>query len=669
MRKIATVAALPLVFGLMAAPAYAESGVTDIDDLTLLATTDIHGTLADHDYFTGQPFGASKPENARGMDRLSTAVQKVREEKGKDAVLLLDNGDANQGSSIETVYHSNQTASTVDPMASVFNYLQYDAVAAGNHEFNYGLESLDQYINSLNMPFLAANVNVRETGKPAYKQYTIINKKTKDGHEVKVGVIGAVTPGVPGWDGAKVASLEFRDVVQAVKEVVPKVKAEGADVVIVTAHTGEDPEDYKWDANDLQENAARSIAQNVSGVDVVVAGHSHVTDVVQKYYTNPDGREVLLTQPGYHGRFLSSVNIPLVRKDGKVTVEWGENKPAAEALKAPDYEPDPQIEQVIAPWFEQTKQWVATVVAQSTEEMKSETSPWEDTPILDFINKVQTDELTRALKGTEYENLPIIAEVSPFSRTAVFAKGDVTIADMASIYVYDNTLFGIKINGEQLKDYLEWSARYYVQQEEGTEITDWPSVLNARYEGTTRGLRDYTYDVLSGVNYHIDISKPVGQRIDVLTMPDGSPIKPTDEFVLALNNYRQAGGSDYPHVKTAPIVYDEQKAIRDLMIEWAQEHGTINPAEFFVRNWSVSTSPAKVDEPQPSETETTPTAEQNQPQPTPTGQASQVEKPSKAKDVSKPLAKTGSSNVLALSSAALALLLAGAVLVRRRSNV
>ncbi|MDO5035169.1 MAG: 5'-nucleotidase C-terminal domain-containing protein [Actinomycetaceae bacterium] len=602
MKKIAAFAVAPLLLGLLSVPAYAETGEPkDIEDLTLLATTDLHGTWVDYDYFTGGPFDGHKaPEDrdVRGMDHLSTVINDIRKDKGDDAVILLDNGDAAQGSSIQTVYQKYKDETTKDPAASVFNYLKYDAIVSGNHEFNYGLESLDAYRKSLDMPFLAANVFKRADGKPAYQQYEILRKVTKDGHEVKVGVVGVVTPGVPGWDGAKVASLEFRDQVQVLQTLVPEVRDKGADVIIVLAHTGIDPDGYRWDPADLQENAARSIAENVSGIDVLVAGHSHAKDKVQKYYENPDGREVLLTQPGFHARFLSNVNIPLSLKDGKVQVDWTENvKPAAKAEFAKGQAQDPGIFEQVKSWHEKTVEWVGTVVAQSTEEMKSETSAWEDTAILDFINKVQIDELTRALKGTEYEGLPIVAEVSPFSRTAVFKKGDVTIADMAAIYIYDNTLFGIKLTGAQLKDYLEWSARYFKQQEPGTVIEDWSAVTNAQYEGMTRGLPDYTYDVLSGVNYHIDVSKPVDKRVEGLSMPDGTPVNDTDEFVLALNNYRQSGGSGYPHVKTAPIVYDEQKAIRDLMIEWAQEKGVIDPAEFFENNWSVANAPAGAEVP------------------------------------------------------------------------
>lgn len=612
MRRTAAVAIVPLVLALTAGPAIAApGGRTDIDDLTLLATTDTHGTALDYDYFTGTPFGsADKPQNTRGMDHLSTAIAQVRAEKGADSVILLDNGDANQGSSLESVYHANRGADTVDPMAAVSNHLAYDAGVVGNHEFNYGLADLQQYRGSLDFPLLGANVIDRATGKPYLEPYTIVEKTTADGHTVKVGVVGVVTPGVRIWDAGKVKDLEFQDMVEAARTWVPKAKEAGADVIVVAAHTGLDADGYQWNPKDLTENVGRSIAEKVPDIDVVIGGHSHVTDEVQTYFTAPDGREVLYTQPGYHARFLSEVHLPLSLENGQVVVDWTDDeKPTATALKAADYPADPQIQQVIEPWHQKTVDWVGTVVATATEEMPAVESAWTDTAILDFINQVQSDELTRALKGTDNENLHVISEASPFSRTAVFRKGDVTIADMAALYVYDNTLVGVKLTGAQVKDYLEHAARYYQQQEPGAEITDWSTVTNAQYPGDTRGIPDYAYDVLSGVNYHIDISKPVGERIQNLTFPDGTPVKDDDEFALAVNDYRQSGGSGYPHVVGAPVIYNEQQAIRDLMIQWAQDKTVIDPAEFFVENWTVSTSAAEapsVPGEEPGENEQTP---------------------------------------------------------------
>lgn len=590
-RSLTLLASLGLVSSSLFVPAsFAANSGTDLGQLTVLATTDVHGRQLNYDYFTGAPYGEGA--KALGMEHLSTAIAQVRKTQGDESTLLLDNGDANQGNPLQTYYQNHRTAGTTDPTASVFNLLGYDAGVVGNHEFNYGLEASAQYKDSLDMPLLGANVIDTATGQPAYTPYTMI-EKTVGEEKIQVAVIGVVTPGVRIWDKATVeGNLEFRDAAATVAGLAPKVKSEGADVVIVLAHTGLDAEGYTYNPADLTENVAKSVAEQSTDVDVVVGGHSHVTDKVQEYFTNKNGEPVLYTQPGYWARFLSEVSLPLVKEaDGDIEVKWTDaEKPTATALNAGDYAADPAILATIEPYHTETAQWVKTVVAQATEDMPATTSAWEDTAVLDFINMVQTDEVTRALAGTRYEGLPIVAEASPFSRTAVFQKGDVTIADMASLYIYDNTLYAVELTGAQLKDYLEWSARYYKQQEPGADITDWSTVTNALYEGATRGIPDYSYDVLSGVNYHINISKPVGERIEGLTLADGSPLADDQKVILALNNYRWSGGSGYPHVTSAPIVYEEQKAVRDLMIDWAMEHKTIDPSTFFVKNWTVGTS-------------------------------------------------------------------------------
>lgn len=686
---IATSVALALSPSIASAdPGTADANVpvscADLGDLTILATTDNHGTALNYDYFTGNAFGALGEQNdARGLELLAPAIAEIRAREGADSVLLVDNGDSNQGNPLETVYHKERAAGTEDPLASVANYLQYDVGVVGNHEWNYGLEDLQQYKASLNHPLLGANAVVRATGEPYLDPYTMITK-TVNGEEVKIGVIGVVTPGVRIWDGPRVKDLEFQDQVNVVKKYVPIVKEAGADVVVVLAHTGEDPENYVWNPADLQENASRSIAENTTGVDVIIGGHSHVEENFNTTYRNADGESVLVSQPGYHARFLSEVSVPLTSVDGQIdVVNTADCAPSAQAIYASDYvgQEDPGVKAVLGDWHQKTLDWVATIVAQATETMPASESAWEDTPIVDFINHVQTETVEKALVGTEYEGLPVISEASPFSRTAVFNEGDVTIADMAALYIYDNTLFGSLLTGAQVKDYLEWSARYYIQQEEGADIDDWSTVTNAMYEGATRGIMDYAYDILSGVNYHINISKPVGERIENLTYPDGTPVGDDDQLVLAVNNYRQSGGSGYPHVTGAPIVYDEQMAVRDLMIDWAVNSGVIDPADFFVQNWTVSTSSVvEPTDPQPTDPQPTdpqpsvpgPDGEDNSASTggsTPAAD-SPADDSTAANESAAPgaLAKTGAS-VGGIAAIAALMLVAGGVLVgvRRRS--
>lgn len=587
---LSTLAAGSLI--LCSAPALAADEIRDIEDLTLLASTDSHGTALDYDYYTGSAFGSpEKPENTRGLEYLSTAVNQVREREGADSVILLDNGDANQGNALQSYYHLNREAGSVDPMASVLNQMGYDAGSVGNHEFNYGLADLEQYAGSLDFPLLGANVIDRATGDPYLEPYTLVEKTTADGHPVTIGVLGLVTPGVRVWDGDKVQNLEFQDMVLAAQEWVPQVQEAGADVVVVIAHTGLEQDDAIWNPDELPEDTARAIAENVPGIDVLIGGHSHSTSSVQEYFVNPEGREVLYTQPGYHARFLSEVDLPLSLVNGEPRIVWEDEKPSAKALYAYDYEADPAIAEALVPWHDDAVTWVNTRIAEATETLSGATSTWEDTAILDFVGHVLRGEVRDSLVGTEYENLPVVAQVSPFSRTAEFPEGDVTIADMAGLYTFDNTLLGVKLTGEQVRDYLEHAARYYEQVEPGTELTDPASLTNASSSSYPDGTPDYALDILDGLNYDVNVSKPVGERIENLTLPDGTPLADDDEVVLAINNYRQAGGGGrYPHVTAAPVVYNELAEIRELLISYAQDQGVIDPADFAELNWRLTST-------------------------------------------------------------------------------
>jgi len=224
-----------------------------------------------------------------------------------------------------------------------------------------------------------------------------------------------------------------------------------------------------------------------------------------------------------------------------------------------------------------TVAYVNQKVATSTEELSAATSRYEDTPILDYINKVQTDTVAAALAGGTYANLPVLSIAAPFSRTAVFPKGDVKIKDVAGLYIYDNTLEAVVLTGAEVKAYLEYSAKYFVTLAPDAPVN--PDTIN------DPAVPDYNYDTLSGVDYDIDISKPVGSRITRLQI-NGADVDPAAQFVVAVNNYRRSGGGNFPGiVKTQ--VYNEQKEIRQLLIDWAQAKGVIDPADFYVKNWQL----------------------------------------------------------------------------------
>ncbi len=590
-RSLAVAGAAALGLSL-ALPTAASAAPGDRIDLTLMATTDVHGHVFDWDYFRN----AAYPENQTlGLSRVGAVVDQVRAEQGAESVITVDNGDAIQGTPLTYYYGFGDARQSVldgtveHPMAQAFDAIGYDAQVVGNHEYNYGLDMLEAYDDQLEAPLLGANVIDVATGLPYHQPYEII-ERVIDGKTVQVGVLGLVTPGVRIWDKQYVEGvLEFQDMVEAAERWVPEVAAQ-ADVVVVLAHTGQGTvPDADYEPADLNEDVAGNIARMVPGIDVLVAGHSH-RDEPQTIVTNVDGEQVLITQPEYWAGSVSEVSLSLVEDAaGDFDVDWATTPPVVTPHYGTEVDTeDPDVVNALADEHETTIDYVNTPVATSTEELSAVTSRYEDTAIIDFINHVQAETVEQGLEGTEWADLPVISQASPFSRTAVFPEGQVTIRDIAGLYIYENTLRGVRMTGAELKDYLEFSARYFVQTEVGAEF-DPETGTNAVYPDRPEGVPDYNYDALSGLDYLIDISQPVGQRILNLTYPDGTPVGDDDEFVLAVNNYRQSGGGGFPAVAEAEVVYDELQEIRQLLIDWAQERGVIDPADFFDVNWAIVT--------------------------------------------------------------------------------
>jgi 2',3'-cyclic-nucleotide 2'-phosphodiesterase / 3'-nucleotidase len=240
---------------------------------------------------------------------------------------------------------------------------------------------------------------------------------------------------------------------------------------------------------------------------------------------------------------------------------------------------DPKLVALVAEQHDTVVAYVNKEVATSTEAMSAAESCWKDTAILDYVNLAQTETVRKALAGTAEASLPVISIAAPFNRAATFPAGRVTIKDIAGLYIYDNTLLGSVLTGAQLKAYLEYSARYFrqVAADAPVDPASWTNAHN---------LPDYNYDQLSGVTYDIDIAKPEGARIAGLAW-DGTPVADDQRFVVAVNNYRQSGGGGFPHITTAPVVYNAQVAIREAIVAYASAAQTIDPAAFHVANWRL----------------------------------------------------------------------------------
>ena len=502
--------------------------------ITILGTTDLHGNVMPVDYYT------NKSDN-RGLAKVATLIKRVRKEHAN--VVLIDSGDTIQGSPLES-FHSRKNNAPPDPMMLAMSSLDYDAMAVGNHEYNFGLKVLEKARNEAKFPWLSANTYDTKTQKPHYKPYII-----KEVAGVRIGILGLTTPGVPNWDNPpNYAGLEFHEPVSEARKWVPILREqEKADVVVVAMHMGLGEDLRTGETNPGQvphENEAIAIAKDVPGIDVIFMGHTH-RDVPSLYLNG-----VLLTQANHWGRHLARADLYL-QKAGS---GWRVYAKAARTMATDDrVEPDPEVVKIAEPYDRETQGWLAKVIGESPEELNARDSRFKDTAILDLIQKVQMD-----------EGKADVSMVASFNPEARIEKGPVSVRDIAGLYVYENTLAVLEVTGQQLKDALEHSARYYKEYVPGKPLSD---LIDDKIPG-------YNFDIAEGVTYDLDISKPIGQRIQNLRF-HGQPLSPTRKLRLATNNYRVNGGGGYTMYKNAPVVYRSSEEIREMIIDWVERHKTI----------------------------------------------------------------------------------------------
>lgn len=548
--------------------------------LTVMGTTDLHGNIFNWDYFKDAEYSDAKG-NAKGLARVSTLVNQVRAEKGRRNTLLIDAGDTIQGTPL-TYYYAKVDPITakggpIHPMAAAMNAIGYDAVALGNHEFNYGIETLRKFEDQCHFPLLGANALDAKTLKPAFPPYFIKKFCVPGAPDVKVAVLGLTNPGIAIWDKAYVeGKMVFPGLEEQAAKWVPKLRSMGADVVIVSAHSGSSGTSSYGDQLPYIENSAALVAQQVPGIDAILVGHAH-TEIAELLVTNEKtGRTVVLSEPLCYAQRLTLFDFELVFAKGRWTVE----SVKATVRDSKTVADDPKITKLLKDDHDIVVEYVNQVVGTATEKLTTVEARYKDAPIIDLITKVQEDVAKAALAGTEYASLPVISQASPFSRTSEIPAGEVTIRDLSSLYVYDNTLVAKLMTGAQIKAYLEYSAEYFVQTAADAAV-DVEKLTNASNRP------DYNYDYVSGLSYEIDIAQAAGSRIKNLAY-NGAALDDAQKFVFAVNNYRANGGGAFPHVASAQELWSESTEIRTRIAEWVTAKGVLDPKDFASVDWKLT---------------------------------------------------------------------------------
>ncbi|GAA2741697.1 MULTISPECIES: bifunctional metallophosphatase/5'-nucleotidase [Kitasatospora] len=547
---------------------------------TVMGTTDLHGRVLNWDYFTDAEYD-DKAHNDVGLAKISTLVKQIRAEKGCERTLLIDAGDIIQGTQL-TYYFARVEPITAKknpprhPMAEAMNAIGYDAAALGNHEFNYGIPVVRAFEEQLDFPLLGANALHAKNEKPAFPPYVIKELHLGHGRPLRVGILGLTNPGIAIWDKANVqGQMVFPGIVEMAKKYVPRMKAAGADVVIVSAHSGIDEPSSYGDQLPWPEDASGEMAATVPGIDAVLVGHTH-KEVAQRLVANKEtGKNVVLSEPLCWAQRLSCFDFEVEFAKG----HWTVTSVSSRVLNTNTVPEDQAIVRLIADQHKKVVTYVNQVIGTCKAELSIAEARFKDVAIIDLIGRVQADAVKAALAGGQYANLPVLAQAAPFNRTAVIPAGEVKLRDAAGLYIYENTLEARLLTGAQIKDYLEYSAKYYAQLAPGAPI-------NLDTLTNQADTPDYNYDSVYGVSYDIDISQPVGSRIVNLSY-EGKPVDAAQQFVLAVNNYRANGGGNFPHVATATKVWSNSDEIRNTMIAWVKAKGVIDPADFGGVTWRL----------------------------------------------------------------------------------
>ncbi|MDA1770755.1 bifunctional 2',3'-cyclic-nucleotide 2'-phosphodiesterase/3'-nucleotidase [Bacillus cereus] len=587
----------------MPATAHADDNTGESTvNLRILETSDIHVNLMNYDFYQ------TKTDNKVGLVQTATLVNKAREEV-KNSVLF-DDGDALQGTPLGDYVANkiNDPKNLVDPsythpLYRVMNLMKYDVISLGNHEFNYGLDYLNKVIEKTDFPVINSNVykvdhdDKEENDENYFKPYHILKKEVVDeaGQKqiVKIGVMGFVPPQIMNWDKANLeGKVKAKDIVATAKIMVKKMQDEGADIIVALAHSGVDKSEYK-EANKM-ENASYHLATQVPGVDAVLMGHSH-TEVKDVFNGVP------VVMPGVFGSNLGIIDMQLKKVNGTWEVQKEQSKPQlrpiADSKGKPLVESDQNLVNEIKDDHQATIDYVNTAVGETKAPINSYFSLVQDDPSVQLVTNAQKWYVEKLFaengQYSKYKGIPVLSAGAPFKaggrNGATYytdiPAGTLAIKNVADLYVYPNTLYAVKVNGAQVKEWLEMSAGQFNQID--PKKTEEQPLVNIGYP-------TYNFDILDGLKYEIDVTQPAKYDKDgkvvnantnrIINMTyEGKPVADEQEFIVATNNYR-GSSQTFPGVSKGEVVYQSQDETRQIIVKYMQETPVINPEAD--KNWT-----------------------------------------------------------------------------------
>lgn len=473
----------------------------------LIHTTDVHANLFPYDYIQQKPGTGS-------LARLASMMRQVRQESPE--ALLLDGGDLLQGEPV--AYYYNYIDSTSEHIvASTMNYLGYDAATIGNHDIEPGHSVYDKWVKECKFPILGANAISEETGEPYFVPYKVFERSG-----LRIAVLGLVTPAIPQWLPKHLWSgMTFEDIIPSAEKWVAKIKAEEQpDLLVALIHSG-----YENSNEDYLENAGSELAQKVEGIDLILMGHDHRQ--TNEWVKRPSGDSVLVMNPANHLDFASDIKMSVRKKGGQVL----EKKIEAKFADVNAYDPDPDYVKTFADAEKRTADFLSKRVGLLEQGVRAEEALFGPSGYMSILHEMQ-------LHTVEAD----ISFAAPLSVRSELSAGDVFVRDLFKFCPFTNHLYAMELSGAEVKGYLEHSYGLWANQMTGSADHLILIRPDAKPEDRYKTQHPtYNFSAAHGIDYRVDVSKPIGQRITILQMSNGEPFDMARKYRVAINSYRAGG--------------------------------------------------------------------------------------------------------------------------------
>lgn len=574
--------------------------VSAVVDLRIMETTDLHVHLHPYDYYAD----CANPD--LGLVRLAELVDQARQEVPN--TLLFDNGDFLQGTPVGDffAYDRGIRDGETHPVIAAMNEMRYDGLTLGNHEFNYGLDFLLNSLNRAEFPVVSANISLglgasARQDRCLTRPYTLLRRDVVDRsgrrHLITVGVIGVAPPQITIWERLQLDGRIFtRDMVDAARAWVPQMREEGADLVVMLAHTGIGPLRH----TDGMENALIPLAR-IEGVDLLLSGHIHQVFPSRIFADIPGidiDRGTIAGKPtvmsGFFGSHLGLIDLRMAREGGQWRilshrVETRALRDAAmsfiPAERGPRLQPmrSPRVRSIVARAHEAVLENIRQPIGQTQAPINSFFVFLGQAASTRLVADAQAAFVRERLAGADAD-LPVLSSVSPSKAGGLagprnftnIAAGCVTLRSLADLYIYPNRIAALRLNGAQVTEWLERAASCFSQLLPGVADT---LLVNPGHPA-------YNFEIIYGLRYAFDLTQPARydaagllldpshRRVRYLTL-EGTPLDPDAEFIVCTNSFRAHGAGAFIGAIPENVVFEHPAITRDILRDHVAAQGLL----------------------------------------------------------------------------------------------